>query len=222
MRKTLDVLFKGREKFVKGDALEKREVLQSLGSNITLCDKQIHIDLYKWLDPIQKFNDYLDGYLNKVRTPELQIENASNEALYSTWRRGWDSNPRYGHPHTHFPGVLLQPLGHLSNKSIVTFYATVRRYWCDLSRKRKSRHTCMPGGGLLKCNCVAMSAMAVAMSISRRLYCLRWRKQQSFRQFKVIVAKMPFDTIAHNGPVGNLFAFAGCFGFTIVRHCLPS
>jgi hypothetical protein len=35
---------------------------------------------------------------------------------YSTfhWRRGRDSNPRYGFPHTHFPGVRLQPLGHPS------------------------------------------------------------------------------------------------------------
>ena len=30
------------------------------------------------------------------------------------WRRGRDSNPRYGFPHTHFPGVRLQPLGHPS------------------------------------------------------------------------------------------------------------
>ena len=31
------------------------------------------------------------------------------------WRRGRDSNPRSGYkPLTHFPGVLLQPLGHLS------------------------------------------------------------------------------------------------------------
>ena len=29
-------------------------------------------------------------------------------------QRGRDSNPRYGFPYTHFPGVLLQPLGHLS------------------------------------------------------------------------------------------------------------
>ena len=30
------------------------------------------------------------------------------------WRREGDSNPRYGFPYTHFPGVRLQPLGHLS------------------------------------------------------------------------------------------------------------
>jgi hypothetical protein len=31
------------------------------------------------------------------------------------WRRGRDSNPRYGFPYTHFPGVRLRPLGHPSN-----------------------------------------------------------------------------------------------------------
>jgi hypothetical protein len=30
----------------------------------------------------------------------------------NNWRRERDSNPRYGFPHTHFPGVRLQPLGH--------------------------------------------------------------------------------------------------------------
>jgi hypothetical protein len=39
--------------------------------------------------------------------------------LYQTlrmypWRREWDSNPRYGFPHTRFPSVRLKPLGHLS------------------------------------------------------------------------------------------------------------
>ena len=29
-------------------------------------------------------------------------------------QRGWDSNPRYSYPYTNFPGLLLQPLGHLS------------------------------------------------------------------------------------------------------------
>src|ERR1700753_103397 len=34
--------------------------------------------------------------------------------LYDPWRREWDSNPRYGFPHTRFPSVRLKPLGHLS------------------------------------------------------------------------------------------------------------
>ena len=34
--------------------------------------------------------------------------------LWRVWRRVRDSNPRYSFPYTHFPGVLLQPLGQLS------------------------------------------------------------------------------------------------------------
>ena len=39
---------------------------------------------------------------------------ASVRASVPNWRRERDSNPRYGFPHTHFPGVRLQPLGHPS------------------------------------------------------------------------------------------------------------
>src|SRR5437870_8965547 len=35
--------------------------------------------------------------------------------ILSSWRREWDSNPRYGFPYTRFPSVRLQPLGHLSH-----------------------------------------------------------------------------------------------------------
>src|SRR6202022_368193 len=41
----------------------------------------------------------------------VTIDDYSTDEL---WRRGRDSNPRYGFPHTHFPGVRLQPLGHPS------------------------------------------------------------------------------------------------------------
>jgi hypothetical protein len=34
----------------------------------------------------------------------------------ANWRREWDSNPRYGFPHTRFPSVRLKPLGHLSGR----------------------------------------------------------------------------------------------------------
>src|SRR4030088_2992151 len=36
------------------------------------------------------------------------------------WRREWDSNPRYGFPHTRFPSVRLKPLGHLSMRLLMT------------------------------------------------------------------------------------------------------
>lgn len=35
------------------------------------------------------------------------------------WRREWDSNPRYGFPHTRFPSVRLKPLGHLSGRPLL-------------------------------------------------------------------------------------------------------
>ena len=38
---------------------------------------------------------------------------------FMTMRRGRDSNPRYPFEYTHFPGVLLQPLGHLSVSSLM-------------------------------------------------------------------------------------------------------
>src|ERR1700743_3503135 len=35
----------------------------------------------------------------------------------TSWRRGWDSNPRTRLGVTHFPGVRLRPLGHLSESA---------------------------------------------------------------------------------------------------------
>jgi hypothetical protein len=35
-------------------------------------------------------------------------------SILNIWRRGWDSNPRYGSPHTAFPVLPIQPLLHLS------------------------------------------------------------------------------------------------------------
>ena len=46
--------------------------------------------------------------------PRLRMNVISQCRANGIWRRGRDSNPRYGFPHTHFPGVRLQPLGHPS------------------------------------------------------------------------------------------------------------
>ncbi|MFV0484763.1 MAG: recombinase family protein [Candidatus Saccharimonadales bacterium] len=94
MRKTIDVLFNGRERFENGDIFAKREVLQSLGSNIVLKDKKIQIDTYKWLKPIQKEYKNLETKLDKVRTNDLQIEKGSIEPIRTAWRKGEDSNLR--------------------------------------------------------------------------------------------------------------------------------
>src|SRR5436190_1146084 len=38
--------------------------------------------------------------------------------LLTRWRKGWDSNPRCGFPHTAFPVLPVQPLLHLSEKQL--------------------------------------------------------------------------------------------------------
>ena len=57
----------------------------------------------------------------EVRSTEWQVGGAKckgrrigGKRTGRGWRRGWDSNPRYGYPYTRFPSVLLKPLGHLS------------------------------------------------------------------------------------------------------------
>jgi hypothetical protein len=51
---------------------------------------------------------------------------ASRGVGSGVWRRGWDSNPRYAlRAYTHFPGVLLRPLGHLSSAGKSSITATV-------------------------------------------------------------------------------------------------
>src|SRR6266576_5473022 len=35
--------------------------------------------------------------------------------VFELWRRGWDSNPRYGFPYARFRGEYFQQLSHLSS-----------------------------------------------------------------------------------------------------------
>ena len=50
--------------------------------------------------------------LRETHLPPLNL--TIDEFWIKKWRRERDSNPRYSFPYTRFPGVLLQPLGHLS------------------------------------------------------------------------------------------------------------
>src|SRR5206468_8941611 len=47
-------------------------------------------------------------------------------ATQEIWRRGWDSNPRYGFPHARFRGECFQPLSHLS--AVVVGLIVAERY----------------------------------------------------------------------------------------------
>jgi hypothetical protein len=52
---------------------------------------------------------------NSEKIKLLNLQCSPGElVLRKNWRRERDSNPRDGYPPTHFPGVRLRPLGHLS------------------------------------------------------------------------------------------------------------
>src|SRR6187551_3268404 len=70
--------------------------------------------------------------------PDLAGFTGSNcTAPLSLIRREWDSNPRWSFPHTRFPSVLLQPLGHLSRlQSLPTLSQTFFFYPLDTDRPR--------------------------------------------------------------------------------------
>src|ERR1700692_4718698 len=51
--------------------------------------------------------------LSPLRRPRYRLIQ-TNENSPIIWRRGWDANPRPRLGVTHFPGVRLRPLGHLS------------------------------------------------------------------------------------------------------------
>lgn len=87
MRRTLNVLFSGRDKFENGDVFAKREVLQSLGSNTILKDGKISINTYKWLEPIKNEYKNLESQFVEGSNSDLQRKNASNEAVRQQWRR---------------------------------------------------------------------------------------------------------------------------------------
>ena len=46
--------------------------------------------------------------------PSVEAAKGSNPLILKEWRRGWDSNPRYGFPHARFRGEYFKPLSHLS------------------------------------------------------------------------------------------------------------
>lgn len=81
----------------------RRDHLRALAQRVEVADHEVGImgsknDLLRTLAAISGVKSATGG----VRSSVLD------------WRREWDSNPRYGFPHTRFPSVRLKPLGHLS------------------------------------------------------------------------------------------------------------
>src|SRR5437016_1807608 len=55
--------------------------------------------------------------------------------VFELWRRGWDSNPRYGFPYARFRGEYFQPLSHLS--AVVADLIVAERYVFRQSGSRR-------------------------------------------------------------------------------------
>ena len=54
------------------------------------------------------------GLSQTCHTKKGKIWNVLKRRRIELWRRGWDSNPRYGFPYARFRGEYFQPLSHLS------------------------------------------------------------------------------------------------------------
>ncbi len=81
----------------------RRDHLRALAQRVEVADREVRI--------IGSKNNLL-----QTLTAAAGVKPATPGVRSSVlmWRRERDSNPRYGFPYTHFPGVRLQPLGHPS------------------------------------------------------------------------------------------------------------
>ncbi len=80
----------------------RRDHIRALAQRVEVADGEVRIMGSK-------------SRLLQVLTGKNGVNSVPTQGL--KWRRRRDSNPRYGFPYTHFPGVRLQPLGHPSTKS---------------------------------------------------------------------------------------------------------
>lgn len=92
--KTLDELTNAKDKFARGDLIEKNRILQAIGENPVLFDGKLRITSYEWLKPIENGLIEQNVLSEMVRTGDLQIENAPEEAKKLAWYPGLDSNQR--------------------------------------------------------------------------------------------------------------------------------
>ncbi len=103
---TLVRLTNAQDKFQAGSLDDKRKIISAIGSNPTLTDKKLNLNIYFWLKPIVEAKEKLTDNKELVRTSLQQIKNASEEGFYQFWLGMRDSNPRMAGPE---PAAL--PLG---------------------------------------------------------------------------------------------------------------
>jgi site-specific DNA recombinase len=92
--KTIEVLNGANAKFVEGDILDKKQVLLAIGQNPLLRDGRLELSAYEWLVPIKNTAHEISEGLEKVRNESQQIKNDANEAAFTQWYPGLESNQR--------------------------------------------------------------------------------------------------------------------------------
>ena len=84
--------------FKEGTPRQKRDILMTLGENLTLKDGKLTITPNEWLKPIGESYPVLEKRYLYVRTKQKAKSSDDNLALASiseSWRAQWDSNPRH-------------------------------------------------------------------------------------------------------------------------------
>lgn len=94
--KAFDFATYARTRFAEGSLDDKRDVLRTLGKNLTLKDGHLEITPNEWLIPIAESYPELEVSYRRVRTNKKASPKELEEALepiLQSWRAIWDSNP---------------------------------------------------------------------------------------------------------------------------------
>ena len=96
---------------------------------ITLSQRER--DRLKVLHEVQQKHLSQVAAADRLKVTDRQVR----RMLLWEWRRGWDSNPRYGSPYARFRGEYFQPLSHLS--AVVGVISLAEARFPRLRRARK-------------------------------------------------------------------------------------
>ena len=92
---------------------EKNDEIFNHFGKITVIDSVTNTLSWQYRDKIIFFENADSVAVTLTLQGLMEMKNNFKEKN-KLLQRGRDSNPRNSFPFTHFPGVLLQPLGHLS------------------------------------------------------------------------------------------------------------
>ena len=96
--KAFDFATYARVRFQDGDIMTKRDILMTLGENLTLLDGKLIIIPNEWLTPIAEHYPELEKRYLWVRTNQKATSSekeAAMESIFESWRARWDLNPRH-------------------------------------------------------------------------------------------------------------------------------